>query len=160
MFLVYLYGRRHRDGVNAYPIVEPQHFVAYQDGVERNLHELPSEINIKLQYGDVLSPIENELHAGLSQIKRDLLRSPRERTHPLDERRRSHRRQRQGDEGGDVSSMSMTSSTSFNSSLQGIDTGIDFSSSSPEENAVSPTKRPRSEYSLSHRPSSGGSAAE
>lgn len=140
MFLVYLYGRRHREGVNAYPIVEPKHFVAYQDGVERNLNQLPSEINVKLQYGDNLTAIEEELDNGLSQIKRDILRLPRERTHPLDERR--HR---------DDGSMSMTSSTSYNSSLAGIDTNSNLDS--PEQ-AVSPSKRDRSEYSLRHRPSS------
>ena len=140
MFLVYLYGRRHRDGVNAYPIVEPQHFVAYQDGVERNLHQLPSDINVKLQYGDSLTSIEEELNNGLSQIKRDVHRLPRERTHPLDERRGRH----------DDGSMSMTSSTSYNSSLAGMDTNSNLDS--PEQD-VSPTKRDRSEYSLSNRPS-------
>ena len=139
MFLIYLYGRQHREGVNAYPIIVPHNFIAYQEAVERNLDQLPSEINVKLQYGDELTEIEEELNRGLSQIRIDVHRPPRERTHPLDERRR-----RRTNEDAD-SSMSMTSSTSFNSSLVGIDSYED----------VSPAKRPRSEYSLP--PQSSGS---
>jgi len=129
MFLVYLYGRQHRQGVNAYPIVDPKHFVAYQEGVERSLDQLPSEINLKLQYGDELTTIEEELHKGLTQIKEDANKPSDNRYHPLDERR-TRTGTRIGTRFSDGGNMSMTSSTSYNSSLLGIES---CDVSSPEE---------------------------
>ena len=87
MFLVYLYGRRHRERVNAYPIVEPHHFISYEEGIERNLDQLPALIEDKLRYGDELSEIEEELSDGLTQIRIDARQHPRNRTHPLAENR-------------------------------------------------------------------------
>lgn len=85
MFLVYLYGRRHRQDVNAYPIVEPHHFISYEEGIERSLDQLPVQIEDKLTYGDPLEEIEEELSDGLNQIRIDARQPPEARTHPLAE---------------------------------------------------------------------------
>ncbi|CAB9514770.1 IG_like [Seminavis robusta] len=134
MFLVYLYGRRHRGSVNAYPIVEPHHFIAYEEGVERNLDQLPAEIEDKLRYGEQLSEIEEELSDGLTQIRIDARQQPRHRTHPLDERGMSRRAERA------ERNPSMTSTTSY---------GTNTSVYHEDQQTRDSPKRPRSEYSYS-----------
>lgn len=121
MFLVYLYGRRHRDDVNAYPIVEPHHLISYEEGVERNLDQLPEVIEDKIRFGDQLTEIEEELSDGLTQIRIDARQHPRLRTHPLDERKFER-------------SPSETSSTTY--------------SSLDEADIEESPRRPRSEYSF------------
>lgn len=134
MFLVYLYGRRHRENVNAYPIIEPHHFIAYEEGVERNLDQLPAVIEDKLRYGDRLDDLEEELSDGLTQIRIDARQHPKHRTHPLAERHTSQRGT------GAPATPSVTSSTSGTSS-----------------HSDGSTKRPRSEYSLPPMPKSSQS---
>lgn len=131
MFLVYLYGRRHRESVNAYPIVEPHHFIAYEDGVERNLDQLPQLIEDKLRYGDQMTDIEEELSDGLTQIRIDARQHPRNRTHPLDENRSARH-----DTVSNNPSMTSSTSNVTNLSYRTID----------ERLHASP-RRPRSEYS-------------
>jgi hypothetical protein len=128
MYLVYLYGRRHRGNVNAYPIVEPHHLIPYEEGVEQNLDQLPEVVEDKLRYGDQLTEIEEELSDGLTQIRIDARQHPMLRTHPLAGSRLT---QPEG-------IPSMTSSTTYSSSLSVDD----------EESEESP-RRPRSEYSFS-----------
>jgi hypothetical protein len=128
MFIVYLYGRRHRRNVNAYPIVEPHHLISYEEGVERNLDQLPEVVEDKLRYGDQLTEIEEEFSDGLTQIRIDARQHPRLRTHPL-----------AGSQSDQLESIpSMTSSTTYSSSV----------SAEHEENEESP-RRPRTEYSFS-----------
>jgi hypothetical protein len=128
MFLVYLYGRKHSETTNAYPIVEPHHFIAYEEGVENKLHELPTSIDRKLRYGEDLDEVEEELSRGLSQMRIDSRRHPRQRTHPLDERHHTFD--------------SQASSTSTNSSYASTGSGASYFDSRED----SPTKRPISEY--------------
>ena len=132
MFLVYLYGRRHREGVNAYPIVEPHHFISYEEGIERNLDQLPHLLEEKLRYGDELEEIEEELSDGLTQIRIDSRQHPRNRTHPLVENRVVH----EETETITPQNQSMTSTTNSSSHFATED----------EQIADSP-KRPRADYS-------------
>ena len=134
MFLVYLYGRRHRDDVNAYPIVEPHHLISYEEGVERNLDQLPEVIEDKLRFGDQLTEIEEELSDGLTQIRIDARQHPRQRTHPLDERQHPRLRTHPLDERQFERASSETSSTTY--------------SSLDEADIEESPRRPRSEYSL------------
>ena len=127
MFLVYLYGRIHTETVNAYPIVEPHHFIAYEEGIENNFDQIPAIIEQKVNNCEELDELEAEFVEGIRQIRIDARRHPRHRTHPLQQREAR------------LSLLSSTSSTSY-----------DTSSESGEEKKQedSPTKRPRSEYSL------------
>ena len=133
MFLVYLYGRRHREGVNAYPIVEPHHFISYEEGIERNLDQLPPLLEEKLRYGDELQEIEEELRDGLTQIRIDARQHPRNRTHPLAENRMVHQ---QETETITPQNQSMTSTTNSSSQF-----------ATEDELVADSPKRPRSEYS-------------
>ena len=164
MFLVYLYGRRHRESVNAYPIVEAHHFISYEEGKEQGLASLPQDIENKNQHGEELTEIEEEFSEGLIQIRLDSRIHPRSRTHPLDERRKKSSRDSNGDRsnrqpgGGEMGNASVTSSTSHMSSVgsMGLDSVAELmEGSSPLE---SPTKRPRSEYSLSSNRSTSGAS--
>jgi hypothetical protein len=131
MFLVYLYGRRHRGNVNAYPIVEPHHLISYEEGVEKNLDQLPPVVEDKLRYGDELTEIEEELSDGLTQIRIDARQHPRLRTHPLAGSRLTQLE----------SIPSMTSSTTTYEDSTSL-------SMDHEEHEDSP-RRPRAEYSFS-----------
>ena len=135
MFLVYLYGRRHREGVNAYPIVEPHHFISYEEGIERNLDQLPPLLEEKLRYGDELQEIEEELRDGLTQIRIDARQHRRNRTHPLAESRTAENRMAHL-ETITPQNQSMTSTTSTSSHLV-----------TEDEKIIDSPKRPRSEYS-------------
>jgi hypothetical protein len=126
MFLVYLYGRQHNETINAYPIVEPHHFISYEEGIENGLEQIPVAVDHKVNNHEQLDVIEEEFLEGIRQIRIDARRHPRHRSHPLQQREAR------------LSLLSSTSTTSCDSSR----------GSNEEKKQDSPTKRPRSEYSL------------